>query len=146
MIHVLQEDSERRLKLVAAGTIKGRRFEVTETKWKIAIPGMKGHFCGYIESPLAEKEHYEFEWLPSVHGGWTYGGAFPLEGKTKCFGFDTAHFGDEEADWTAKKVKAELERVLPALLLVEQNYDAWKALLARQEEQREHFKKRMLLE
>lgn len=88
----------------------GNKFNV-EKQWQtnsglqsVVVMTEMGHRCGYVgvneKSNLFGLNYFDLENTINVHGGLTYSGKsdnnYPIESKLWWFGFDCAHYGDDE--------------------------------------------------
>lgn len=81
---------------------------VPNERWD-GISITKGGYNGYIlvpvDHPWFGKDYNEIE--VDVHGGLTFARAHPYIKDIWVLGFDTAHYGDDEDNWTFDTVLAE---------------------------------------
>ena len=80
--------------------------------------------CGYVgiplSHPLAKRWCEELDEYVTVHGGVTYSddyvpGAHKRKTRKWWVGFDCAHAGDTEEEWTLKRVEKECEELAKQL-------------------------------
>ena len=83
-----------------------------------------GYRCGYVgiplDHPLAGKWCGELDECMVVHGGITFSGdyvphVYKRSKKRWWIGFDCAHAGDTEEEWTLKRVEKECEELAKQL-------------------------------
>lgn len=100
-----------------------RKIEWAEGPLKFSIIGSQhSHFCGYVtfpERPLQHSGYWEYQNI-DVHGGITY--AKEKNDSSYTYGFDCAHWGDEnnpntrDLDWLQNECRRMAAGIMLAAL------------------------------